>query len=674
MARALVLSNGKFLVTLDRFGFVRDVNFPYVGLENHVSGHKHRIGIQVDEVFSWIDDPEWQITIGYKPETMVGFLVCKNESLQISLVMEDCVYNETDVFMRQVDVYNHSPNTRRVRLFFHQVFLISENRKRNTAFYDPTHNVIVHYRGRRVFLVNGETEDGTPIDDYSIGAYQYEGKEGTFRDAEDGVLGKNAVEHGSVDSVVRMTLQVESKSKSRAFYWFVAGKSLTEVYELNSLVKTKTPEGILHSTEHFWHAWLKEQPGGMANFPAPWKKAFDTSLLILRAHFDNRGSVIASSDSAMIEYGKDDYTYMWPRDAAFVVMALDKAGYVHITNSFFRFCQNVLHPDGYLHHRFNSDQSLGSTWHSTIAQKGWLKDKLLQLPIQEDESAAVLFALWKHYEQSKDLEFIEELYQPLVAKIAQFLLNFRQPTTGLPLPSYDLWEEKMGISTYTCAAVYGGLQAAAKLSELLGKRNHMREYQQGAKEIKQAMIEWLYDQEQGHFGRTAVVVDDKLQLDKTIDASSVFGLWYFEVFSETEGYFNNSLLKTQAALQNQTDVGGVVRYENDVYFSSKGEPNPWLITTAWEALRLLHSPQWADPVWREQARKKIDATIEWVLQHQYPSGVFPEQLDPVTGESLSATPLVWSHAVFVELMLTYLEKTTNPEKDMALDLPTPREI
>ena len=87
MARALTLGNGSLLVTLDEYGFVRDFYFPYVGLENHVAGERHRIGIQVNGVFSWIDDGSWKITIGYKPETMVGYLVCKNESLKVTVVM-----------------------------------------------------------------------------------------------------------------------------------------------------------------------------------------------------------------------------------------------------------------------------------------------------------------------------------------------------------------------------------------------------------------------------------------------------------------------------------------------------------------------------------------------------------------------------------------------------------
>lgn len=656
MARALTLGNGTMLVCLDEFGFVRDFYFPYVGLENHVSGHKHRIGISVNDRFSWIDDGSWEITIGYKPETMVGYLVCKNLVLQVTVVMEDIVYNESNVFMRQVDVYNHTDGPMNVKLFFHQVFLIQESRKRNTAFYDPTHNAIVHYKGRRVFIVNGRTESGSAIDDYSVGAYQFEGKEGTYRDAEDGVLTKNAVEHGSVDSVVRFCMSCEGKQKARVYYWICTGKSLDEAYGLNDLVMKKTPAAMLHSTESYWHAWLATRDFPTEQLPEKLKKLFETSLFILRCHTDNRGCIIASADSEMIEYGKDDYAYMWPRDASFICVTLDKAGFHEVTKPFFQFCQQVLHPDGYLHHRFRSDQSLGSTWHSSTSQNAWLKDKVLQLPIQEDESASVLFALWNHYEHSKDLEFIEALYKPLIEKIATFLVSFRDKVTGLPLQSYDLWEEKMGVSTYTCAAVYGGLMAAARFCELLDKRNHMREFKQVAQEIKKATIDHLFSPELDAFVRDARVTDQGVVRDETVDASSLFGLWYFGMFEHDDPLLIKTHQQVLQRLKNPAATGGFIRYERDAYFKSKDLSNPWFITTLWEAQRLLSRAEVS-----QDDLHFVENTFAWVLEHMYPSGVLAEQLDPYTGASLSATPLVWSHSVLIETVLLYLKRKRDLE-------------
>ncbi|MBP7740762.1 glycoside hydrolase family 15 protein [Candidatus Woesebacteria bacterium] len=656
MARALTLGNGSMLVCLDKFGYVRDFYFPYVGLENHVAGHRHRIGIMVDGNFSWIDDGSWAISIGYKPGTMVGYLVCKSEKLKVSVVMEDIVYNEANVFLRQVDIYNHSEKYIDIKIFFHQIFHINETKKRNTGFYDPTHNAIVHYKGRRVFIVNGKTESGTSIDDYTVGAYQFEGKEGSFKDAEDGFLSKNAVEHGSVDSTIRFCASCEDKGKTRVYYWICAAKSLDEAYKLNEMVAKKTPEGMSHSTESYWNAWLATRDFNFSPLTKPQKKMLDTSFFILRSHFDNNGAAIASADSKMIEYGKDDYSYMWPRDAAFIVSALDKAGFSEITKKFFLFCNDVLHEDGYLHHRYRPDQSLGSTWHSAISQTEWLKDKILQLPIQEDESASVIFALWNHYESTKDLEFIETLYKPLVERIAMFLMNFRDKETGLPLPSYDLWEEKIGVSTYTCASVYGGLMAAAKFSELLDKRNHMREYKKAANEIRESAIKHLYSEKLQSFVRIANIVDGKVVHNEIVDASSIFGLWYFGMLKQDDPLFISSHEQMIKRLTNPTEIGGIIRYEGDNYFKSTDKSNPWLITTLWETQRILAKDNFS-----KEDLVEVEKTIEWVLSHQYISGIFAEQIDPYSAESLSATPLVWSHAVYIETILQYLKKKTDLE-------------
>ncbi|MCA9369647.1 MAG: glycoside hydrolase family 15 protein [Pseudomonadales bacterium] len=657
MARALTLGNGKILVGLDKYGFVRDFYFPYVGLENHVSGHQHRIGVWIEGEFSWIDDGSWDITIGYKNETMVGYLVCKREDLGVSIVMEDIVYNEHNIFVRQVDVYNMRDEPIEVRLFFHQVFLIHESKKRNTAFYDPTHATLVHYKGRRVFVANGKTDAGTGIDAYCVGEYQYGGKEGTFRDAEDGELGSNAVEHGSVDSVMRLSLTVQPREKARAYYWICAAKSLETAYQLNDLVLQKTPGSMVHSTSSYWRAWLDTHVSNLADLPPEHKKLFDTSLFIVRSHLDNRGSIIAASDSEMIEYGKDDYSYMWPRDAAFIVSVLCKAGFEEVVKPFFSFCTDVLHPDGYLHHRYRSDKSLGSTWHSTAQQTEWLKNKLLQLPIQEDETASVLVALWEYYTASKDVEFIEALYKPLIEKMATFLVQFRDKKTGLPLPSYDLWEEVMGVSTYTCASVYGGLMAAARFSELLDKRNHMREYTSVAKEIKKAACDYLYDPDLASFVRYGKINQSgEFERVRVVDASSLFGLWHFGMLDHTDERFKNTRQQVQARLWNPSQLGGYIRYERDAYFRASDLPNPWFITTLWDAQCTLLQPELT-----ERDLESAKQTLDWVVEHVYQSGILAEQLDPYTGESLSATPLVWSHAVYIETIQMYLEKKRDLE-------------
>ena len=81
MARSIVLSNGELCVALDRFGEVRDIYYPHVGLEDHVRGHYlHRLGVWVDGRFSWVG-PEWTKDLRYHDESLVTNVVLKNENL-----------------------------------------------------------------------------------------------------------------------------------------------------------------------------------------------------------------------------------------------------------------------------------------------------------------------------------------------------------------------------------------------------------------------------------------------------------------------------------------------------------------------------------------------------------------------------------------------------------------
>ena len=48
---------------------------------------------------------------------------------------------------------------------------------------------------------------------------------------------------------------------------------------------------------------------------------------------------------------------------------------------------------------------------------------------------------------------------------------------------------------------------------------------------------------------------------------------------------------------------------------------------------------------------KTKRYLDWALDHALDSGVMPEQVDPISGDVVSVTPLVWSHAEFINTVL-----------------------
>jgi len=195
---------------------------------------------------------------------------------------------------------------------------------------------------------------------------------------------------------------------------------------------------------------------------------YKRSLLIMRTQIDDGGAIIAANDYDIAMHARDTYSYMWPRDGALVAYALTKAGHRDLAQRFFQFCLELIREDGYLLHKYNPDGTVASSWHP------WLRDGNFDLPIQEDETALVLWALWQHFRKFRDVEFIKPLYRRLISNGADFIVDYRDPETKLPKPSYDLWEERYGVHLFTVAAVIGGLNAAANFAHAFGETDRMR--------------------------------------------------------------------------------------------------------------------------------------------------------------------------------------------------------
>lgn len=647
MSRLLSLGNGNMLVCTDKYAEVRDLYFPYVGLENHIGGHfSHRVGVYADGQLNWFTHSNWRIDSTFQDSALAGETVAYNGTLGVKVRLNDSVYNEKNIFLREVTVTNDSDRVRTIKLFFNHEFEIYESHRGDTAYFDPIHHAVIHYNGKRVFLVNGVSERGG-FDDYTTGIFKIEGKEGSFKDAEDGQLAKNLIEHGPADSVLGFYLDLAPRESKTIHYWIAAGESIKEARDLNAYVLEKRPEHLIRTTRDYWHAWVNKYDFNFYGLKKEEISLFKKSLFMIHSHTDRHGSIIASADSAMLQSGRDTYGYVWPRDGAFSMMALIRTGDGNVAERFFNFCSTIITEDGYFMHKYRADGSLGSSWHP------WMRDGKIELPIQEDETALVLIALWQYYLHTKDLEFIEGVYKTLIKSAADFMVGYRDPKTRLPKASYDLWEEKFGIHTFTAASVYGALTAASKFAKLLGKEKSEHIYTSAAFEIKQALLTYLYDESQGIFVKMLNVLDDgTLSYDKTLDMSSIYGVFAFGVLDINDPRLSRAVEQVEARILCKTSISGVVRYENDRYFrSATGVPgNPWIITTLWLAQYYIARAK------KESDFEEVKKWIAWTLKYAGPSGMLSEQLDPFTGEQLSATPLAWSHAEYIITVIKYLNR------------------
>lgn len=677
MPRDIPVGNGRLLITFDDRYQIRDLYFPHVGQENHAGAGPCRFGIYADLPgkrgghLSWTNDPAWTIRQRYLRDTLTTSVALDNKDLRIAMYCNDVVDFHRNIHVRKIKIKNLWPTERTIRVMHHQDFNMFGTKVGDTAYYDPDLRSIVHYRGKRYLMATFFSSGEQRIDEFACGTSGFHGAEGTWRDAEDGHLQGNPIAQGAVDSTIAHHVHIPGDGERTIFLVIIAGESREELIQLHKWIMKHSPQGVIDRTSAYWKMWVGGTNINFANLPNKVVELFKRSLLVVRTQIDNGGAIIAANDSDIMQFARDTYSYMWPRDGALVAASLDEAGFPDVARSFYTFCQKAITEDGFFYHKYNPDGSPASSWHP------WVMKGTASLPIQEDETALVVWALWRHYYRYRDIEFIRPLWVDVVQKAADFMCRYRDHRTGLPLASYDLWEERWGVHAFTVATVYAGLKAARNFAVCFGDRAKAEMYNEAAEEIKLGAAKYLYSDKLGRFVRRLVPkdnpvppnahdyqekvvldddddIEDIYEVDQTLDAS-VYAVYKFNLFDADDPRVVSTMKAVEDKLWVKTRVGGVARYENDYYHRVSNDiasvpGNPWFICTLWLADYFITRAQTANEL------KLALPIFEWTASHALESGVLAEQVNPYTNAPLSVSPLTWSHATVVSTAIAYLEK------------------
>jgi glucoamylase len=289
-----------------------------------------------------------------------------------------------------------------------------------------------------------------------------------------------------------------------------------------------------------------------------------------------------------------------------------------------------------LMHKYQPDKAIGSTWHPL------LHGNRKELAIQEDETAIVLYMMGEYYDTSQDKDFVQSLYATFVQPAANFMAEFIDDQTKLPHASYDLWEERFLTTTYTTAITYQALLVAADFAEEFEYPDDAVKWRNVASEILQSSKVFFNEDRQAFRKGFLLQEDGSLAFDNTLDMANLYGpMMYAQAFGAD--YIKQTVAAVENILADKSPSGGLPRYENDNYFLVNHEylGNPWHVTTLWLAQYYIRAGK--------QDRAKV--YVDWSLNHAMSSGMLSEQINPITGEIVSVTPLVWSHAEFVNTVL-----------------------
>ena len=651
MPRSLVLGNGNSLIGLDATYTVRDIFFPRVGEANHTMGNECRTGFYIDGRFAWLDDGAWQRKFGYAEDSLVSDVTLSHPGLGITVRFEDFLDLARNWFIRNVTVTS-SAGFGVGRVFFHYDWFIEGSDIGNTVLYEPRHRGVIAYKANRYFMIGGQCGPDYGISTWANGK-KGNGAQGTWVDAEDGVLGRNPIDQGSVDCTVGFDLGAAGPGQARNLtHWLCMGTRLSDVTTYGQdLIVGKGPDTYRTRTLTYWQVWSEKDHRHIdQDLGQPATDLYRRSVLTARTHVDNRGAIIASTDFDITKFARDTYAYAWPRDGALVANALDRAGHEDVTRQFFTFCQQSLVEEGYFLHKYTPYGQPGSSWLPWIDSHG-----VRTLPVQEDETGLVLWSLWQHYRIHQNLDFVVGLYTALVVPAADWMVSYFDERNGLLMPSWDLWEERWGVHAFTVGSVWGGLDAARNFADLFGDVASYVRYRDAAERLREASDTHLYSAELGRFPRRIAVEDDESVTVDTVLDSALYGLWRFGMYPPDDSRIVDTMKAIATQLANGAECGGIARYTDDYYFKVESDTrkvpgNPWFMCTMWLAQWYIATARSADDL------KPARDIINWVVAHQMPGGLLSEQLDPNTGAPLSVSPLTWSHAEFIVTVDEFCKK------------------
>ena len=383
-------------------------------------------------------------------------------------------------------------------------------------------------------------------------------------------------------------------------------------------------------TKSYWRRYVKEHDGLEMKEPTnsyeeKIQDIYYRSMLLfpLLTNQDTGGIIAAPEiDENFTKCGR--YAYCWPRDAAYITNALDILKMTKETEKFYKvFCKKTQSKNGMWEQRFFSDGRLAPCWGYQI-----------------DETASVVYGVYKHYEYTKDFKFLKDTLQ-MCEKAVDFLKRYVKDIfedTHKYHVSYDLWEMFEGTTLYSVSCIYGAFDAMLNIYKVLGKNvsdfenNRLKdekiakstlELEKLRTEIKKYINDNFYDEDKKCYVRN--------QEDKKMDISILGAVVPFKVFTTKEKKVLNTIERINMSIRTYT--GGYMRFEDDHYMNG----NPWPIANLWMTLYYLEKGE----------KRKAKETFDFVIKTAGAHNLLGEQIDNNTLKPNWVLGLGWSHAMFI---------------------------
>ena len=386
---------------------------------------------------------------------------------------------------------------------------------------------------------------------------------------------------------------------------------------------TTSMSDIQNQTQTYWQNWLAS--GVTVNTPdAKYNTLFKRGLLGTALHLDAKnGGVVAGMHNGA-------YPFVWPRDAVYAAITLDRTGHATEAANVYGFLNNTA---------YRGTEAWGKGFfyqkYSTDGYQVWANP-------QVDETAAVPWGVFFHYNVTGDSSFLSNNYamthDAAYAMSSTSALDNRMhyDAPNKLMHSMNVWEDSFDDFLYSNAGVERGLRDAANIANLLGQSSDSALFSSRADAIHQGlMARAAWDGE-------------------NTDISQLGLVYPFDIFAPNDPLVTHIVDRMNGAATDRNGnnhpltrgsgefAGLIDRYYGDAYWNG----GPWFLSTAWYGLYYAKKQD------IEPGTADIDlhkSKVDLLIGKLGPVGFGAEQISPTNsllyaGQSDFALQAAWPNA------------------------------
>jgi len=690
-----VTGNHYMNVQVDQNGTVYDIYYPSAGCvqgmgtrnEGYVDGldtfppglppgfrgqmnvNQAMAGLRVDGVTYWLSNENgnaytnvWQ---SYVPDTNVVFTTASLTTaghnirvdqydfcpIGIGFPLDQGGQPNRAIYLKRFRLTNQTSNTKTIQFYFYADFALNGGDGYDIMFVDPSRGAMIACdRTWRLAAAAGEYNP-TSFNDYEKNVSIYlaaalklvapggdipataSWRQSGSTDNDQGWIGLQ------VDLVAGVTREVDLAIVG-GFDTF-ANATGTYAWQIAPVLDwfLTTDVSLLQvATENYWQTWLS---GGVA-VDTPDDRvdaAFRRGLLATALHVDGAGGgVVAGMHNGA-------YPFVWPRDAVWAAVTLDRTGHTAEAAGVYRFLRDIA---------YRAYDTWGKGfWYQKYTTDGYV---VWNAP-QVDETAVVPWGMYYHYLVTGDIAFLSDnysmVYEAARASSEDSSIDYRlyYDDPNQLMFSNNLWEDQWDEFVYSNASVERGLRDAASIATVLGHSVDAALFTARAAAIH-AGIDW------------------RLAADRENTDISFLGLSYpFAVYSPTDARIAHLVDRINGVAG---DAGGQVhplmnysgpwqgllnRYWGDTYWNG----GPWTLSTLW------YGCYYAQRQNHNSGRADIDNhlyRLNLILDRLGPVGLGAEQIAPPNSLLYpdflhqAAWPNTWESMSFlVDAIMLFLDFT-----------------